>query len=62
VESDVILSRDAMFRIARSAPESLAALAAIPGLGCWRMATYGQEILLALHPTQTQEQPCESIS
>lgn len=62
VESDVILSRDAMFRIARTAPESLAELADIPGLGSWRMATYGQEILLVLHPAQTKEQPCESTS
>jgi ribonuclease D len=49
VESDVILCRDAMFRIARRAPATLAALAEIPGIGPYRLAAYGEEILAALH-------------
>ena len=53
VESDVILCRDAMFRIARHAPQSLAALAEIPGIGAFRLNAYGAEILSALYvPTQ----------
>jgi ribonuclease D len=48
VESDVILCRDAMYRIANRAPESLAALAEIPGVGTFRLNAYGGEILAAL--------------
>jgi len=48
VESDVILCRDAMFRIARHAPQSLAALSEIPGVGAYRLGAYGSEILAAL--------------
>jgi ribonuclease D len=51
VESDVILCRDAMFRIARRAPATLAALAEIPGIGPYRLAAYGEEILAALQST-----------
>jgi ribonuclease D len=50
VESDVIISRDTMFRIARTAPDSLSALSGIPGLGPWRLSTYGKEILDVIHP------------
>ncbi len=49
VESDVILCRDAMFRIAKHAPQSLAALSEIPGLGAYRLGAYGQEILATLN-------------
>jgi ribonuclease D len=49
VESDVILCRDAMFRIARQAPESLDSLNAIPGVGPYRLSAYGEEILAVLH-------------
>jgi ribonuclease D len=49
VESDVILCRDAMFRIARQAPATLAALGEIPGLGPYRLSVYGEEILAALN-------------
>jgi ribonuclease D len=48
VESDVILCRDAMFQIARTAPGTLAALGEIPGLGPYRLSAYGEEILTAL--------------
>jgi ribonuclease D len=53
VESDVIISRDTMFRIARTAPDSLLALGGIPGLGPWRLSAYGQEILAVIHPGRT---------
>jgi ribonuclease D len=49
VESDVILCRDAMFRIARHSPQSIAALSEIPGVGAFRLKTYGAEILAALN-------------
>jgi len=49
VESDVILCRDAMFRIARHAPPSIAALSEIPGVGPFRLNAYGPEILAALN-------------
>jgi ribonuclease D len=49
VESDVILCRDAMFRIAKRAPQSPAELAEIPGVGAFRLAAYGSEILATLN-------------
>jgi ribonuclease D len=51
VESDVILCRDAMFRIARHAPQSFAALSEIPGVGAFRLNAYADEILAALKPS-----------
>jgi len=48
VESDVILCRDAMFRIARRAPKTLSALGEIPGVGPYRLKAYGEEILAAM--------------
>ncbi len=49
VESDVILCRDAMFQIARTAPATLQALGEIPGVGPYRLSVYGEEILAALN-------------
>jgi ribonuclease D len=43
VESDIILSRDAMWAIAHENPQTREALAAI--LGPWRLKTYGEELL-----------------
>jgi ribonuclease D len=48
VESDVILSRDAMYRIAKGSVGSIADLAQIPGIGPYRLRVYGEEILAAL--------------
>jgi ribonuclease D len=45
VDSDVILSRDALWGLAKRAPDSLDDMQGIPGLGPWRLATYGPEIL-----------------
>jgi ribonuclease D len=45
VESDVILSRDALWEIARTNPHNMAQLAEIEKLGPWRLRTYGEEIL-----------------
>ena len=45
VESDVIISRDALRELARTAPHTLAELEQIEHLGPWRREAYGQEIL-----------------
>jgi ribonuclease D len=45
VESDVILSREALWEIATLNPNTLAELSQIAGVGDWRSQTYGQEIL-----------------
>ncbi len=45
VESDVIVSRDALWAIAQSGPRTLADLEALDVLGPWRLATYGHDIL-----------------
>ncbi|MCY4019405.1 MAG: HRDC domain-containing protein [Chloroflexi bacterium] len=45
VESDVILSKGSMWAIARRKPASVDDLDDIPGLGPWRRATYGADLL-----------------
>ncbi len=45
VESDVILSKDALWGLAIKAPTTLEALEGIRGIGPWRLATYGEEIV-----------------
>jgi ribonuclease D len=49
VESDVILSRDAMWQLAHANPHSMEDLQTISGLGPWRTAKYGAEILQVLN-------------
>jgi hypothetical protein len=49
VESDVILSRDALWNLARANPHTRAELDDIGGLGPWRLDTYGEEILQLLN-------------
>lgn len=48
VESDVILSRETMWDIARGNPNSLADLARIPGIGPCRLDLHGEAILVEL--------------
>lgn len=48
VESDVILAREVLWDLARHNPTTLAELDAIPDLGPWRRARYGEEILTVL--------------
>jgi ribonuclease D len=48
VESDVIISRDALWELARTAPSTPEALAQIETLGPWRREAYGDEILKVL--------------
>ena len=45
VESDVILSKTSMWTIARRKPASVDELDNIPGLGPWRRATYGADLV-----------------
>ena len=48
VESDVIISRDALWAIAEANPRTLEDLTTLNLLGPWRMATYGEEIVRLL--------------
>ncbi len=48
VESDVILSREILWALAREVPTCLEDLDRIPGLGPWRKAEYGAELLQVL--------------
>jgi ribonuclease D len=45
VESDVIISKDALWTLAHKAPTKLEDMLGIRGLGPWRLSAYGQEIL-----------------
>jgi ribonuclease D len=45
VESDIIASRETLWALAQRPPVSLADLENVPGLGPWRRATYGAELL-----------------
>ena len=49
VESDVILPREALWELARSAPRTLPELEAVRSLGPWRRQTYGAELLALLN-------------
>lgn len=48
VESDVIVSREALWALAKHPPSSLEDLDGVPGLGPWRRAQYGRELLSVL--------------
>ncbi|HSM56980.1 MAG TPA: HRDC domain-containing protein [Candidatus Sulfomarinibacteraceae bacterium] len=48
VESDVIVSRDALWEIARLNPQTREELARVQNLGPWRLEEYGDEILSVL--------------
>ena len=45
VESDVIISKNALWMLAERAPDSLNEMDGVPGLGPWRRDVYGAEIL-----------------
>jgi ribonuclease D len=45
VESDVIISKDTLWTLAEKMPRSLDEMRNIRGLGPWRLATYGGELL-----------------
>ena len=52
VESDVILSRDALWTLAHQNPQSAAELAAMNVLGPWRYKTYSEELIELLQTKQ----------
>ncbi len=45
VESDVIISKEALWELAERSPSTIEEMQGIHGLGPWRMQTYAQEIL-----------------
>jgi ribonuclease D len=51
VESDVIIPRDTMWALARRVPARAEDLEEIPGLGPWRRAEYGTELIAVLKRT-----------
>jgi ribonuclease D len=51
VESDVIISKDALWAIALKNPKDKAQLAEIDEIGPWRHQTYAEDILAVLHET-----------
>lgn len=55
VESDVILSKDAMWGVAIKAPTTLDDLQGIRGIGPWRLVTYGQEIVALMTRLRAEE-------
>jgi len=48
VESDVIVPRESLWVMAERMPTTLDEMQSIPGLGPWRLATYGEEMLAVL--------------
>lgn len=52
LESNMVISKQTLWVIAEQVPTTLAELAAIDGVGSWRLAQYGEEILGVLHKHQ----------
>jgi ribonuclease D len=48
VESDVIIPKDALWSLARRPVQTLDELSSVPGMGPWRCARYGAELLQVL--------------
>jgi ribonuclease D len=55
VESDVIVSRNTLWDVAHKAPMTLDELQDVRGMGPWRLATYGEEILSVLDECRIPE-------
>ena len=55
VASDVIISKDALWELARKAPRTRAELEQIHTLGPWRTGAYGDEILQVIASAQETE-------
>lgn len=55
VESDVIVSREALWALAKRPPSSLEDLDGVPGLGPWRRAQYGRELLSILAQAASED-------
>ena len=48
VETDVIVSNDTLYAIARKNPKTLDALIEVSSLGPWKAREYGEELLAVL--------------
>jgi len=57
VESDIIVPRETLWALARRAPKTISELDDIPGLGPWRRAEYGEELLAVLKRATNGNQP-----
>lgn len=49
VDTDIVLTNDTLMAIARAAPASLEALAALRVMGDWKLEEYGGDVLRTLH-------------
>jgi len=49
VESDVIISRDALWELAQKNPQEFGQLAELEHVGAWRCKAYGEDLLRVLH-------------
>jgi ribonuclease D len=54
VESDIILSKEAMWAMARHPPVNAADLEKVPSLGPWRRSTYGTELIRVVAEAQVE--------
>ena len=50
VDADIIMMKTSLLAIAERPPNGIAELAAIPGIGPWRLAEYGEELLRLATP------------
>jgi ribonuclease D len=57
VESDVIISKDALWTLAHKAPSKLEDMSGIRGLGPWRLSVYGEEILEVIRRSKNGHHP-----
>jgi superfamily II DNA helicase RecQ len=57
VESDVIISKDALWTLAHKAPVKLEDMNGIRGLGPWRLSAYGEEILEVIRRSKNGHHP-----
>jgi ribonuclease D len=57
VESDVIISKDALWTLAHKAPLKLEDMSGIRGLGPWRLSVYGEEILEVIRRSKNGHNP-----
>jgi ribonuclease D len=56
VESDIIISKQALWDMAYQPPSCMDDLRAVPGIGPWRLQTYGTEILAVLRDFERMQE------
>ncbi|MEK7274691.1 MAG: HRDC domain-containing protein, partial [Candidatus Desantisbacteria bacterium] len=57
VDTDVIVSNDVLFAVARGNPQTIDSLAAVSNLGQWKLKEYGEEMLGILEGCRERPQP-----